>query len=279
MKIDMTSLTHTKPGTLDFNFLQQLRYRLGPIYGSEDLCVLLYSLVKRQKPRVVVELGTGFGVTTAWIAAAMTENGFGTIYTVDNGTHFESSRQRNKFDQLDGMLTSLAPISHAHSFFAEVFERAGVAQCVRSIEHDIDLVNLAWLDAEINKDHENQPIDVVFSDFNHSVQTICQILASFLPRMADNASIFIDSASTKMVSYYMLEHLMKMLENNKVPIEILAMASDTAQKEQLARILQTSVFKLTHLIERQERAQNSTAWLSVSRASLLPAGAIMVGLQ
>lgn len=265
--------------TLNFNFLQKLRYKLGPIYGSDDLCVLLYSLVKRQKPRVVVELGTGFGVTTAWIAAAMAENGFGTIYTVDNGANFENARTRHKFDRLDGVLAPLSSMMNAQGFFAEIFKCAGVSQHVRTIERSIDLANLAWLDAEINKDTEHALIDVVFSDFNHSVQTICRILASFLPRMADNASIFIDSASTKMVSYYMLEHLMKMLDNNKVPIEVLEMASSTAQREQLANILHTSVFKLTHLIERQERAQNSTAWLSITRPSLLPAGATMVGLQ
>jgi predicted O-methyltransferase YrrM len=275
----MNTFIETEFSALNFNFLQQLRYKLGPIYGSEDLCVLLYSLVKRQKPRVVVELGTGFGVTTAWIAAAMAENGFGAVYTVDNGANFEGARTRHKFDLLDGELAPLSSIPDAQGFFAEVFRCAGVSRHVRMIERDIDLTSLEWLDAEFNKDNEHALIDVVFSDFNHSVQTICQILASFLPRMAGNASIFIDSASTKMVSYYMLEHLVKMLENNKVPIEVLDMASSAGQRERLANILNTSIFKLTHLIERQERAQNSTAWLSITRPSLLPAGAMMVGLQ
>lgn len=40
--------------------LSSLRESMGWVYGSEDLCVLLYSLVKRTRPRIVVELGTGF---------------------------------------------------------------------------------------------------------------------------------------------------------------------------------------------------------------------------
>ncbi|MNT61209.1 hypothetical protein D3C72_1988360 [compost metagenome] len=47
--------------------LSSLRESMGWAYGSEDLCVLLYSLVKRTRPRIVVELGTGFGVTAAWL--------------------------------------------------------------------------------------------------------------------------------------------------------------------------------------------------------------------
>jgi hypothetical protein len=264
---------------MNFNFLQQLRYKLGPIYGSEDLCVLLYSLVKRQKPRVVVELGTGFGVTTAWIAAAMAENGFGTIYTVDNGACFGADRVRHKLDRLEGGLAPLSDALSAQEFYARIFECAGVARHVRAIEGNIELTDLGWLDAHVDPDGKGIPIDVLFSDFKHSVQIICQILASFLPRMAGNASIFIDSASTKMVSYYMLEHLMKMLDNKLVPVEVLDMASSAAQREQLLRILQNSVFRLTHLIEHQQRAQNSTAWLSMTRPSLVPAGATMVGLQ
>ncbi|MGH8464550.1 MAG: hypothetical protein ACRER5_10420, partial [Pseudomonas sp.] len=70
--------------------LSSLRESMGWVYGSEDLCVLLYSLVKRMRPRTVVELGTGFGVTAAWMAGALRENGGGVIHTYDNGSHFSS---------------------------------------------------------------------------------------------------------------------------------------------------------------------------------------------
>ncbi|CAE6698840.1 hypothetical protein CFBP6600_03740 [Xanthomonas arboricola pv. corylina] len=62
--------------------LLRIREEIGWLYGSEDLCVLLYSLVKREKPAVVVELGTGLGVSTAWMAAAMKETGKGTLQVI-----------------------------------------------------------------------------------------------------------------------------------------------------------------------------------------------------
>lgn len=258
---------------IDFGFLQALRYKIGPIFGSEDLCVLLYSLVKREKPRVVVELGTGFGVTTAWIAAAMAENGYGTIYTVDNGAGFSASRVRHKFDQFDGVLRPLAGVAAAEDFFATAFQLAGVSNHVRTIKRDIDLVNLQWLDEEIEKDHETTLVDFVFSDFDHSVPAICRLLAAFLPRLTDNASLFIDSASTKMISYYMLEYLMDLLSKNKIPAELLAMANDDAERTRLTQVLSNSVIRLIHLVEHHDRAQNSTAWIKITRPSLLPAGA------
>ncbi len=57
--------------------LLALHNEIGLIYGGEDLAVLLYSLAKRECPKRVVELGTGLGVSSFWIAHALRENGFG----------------------------------------------------------------------------------------------------------------------------------------------------------------------------------------------------------
>jgi hypothetical protein len=87
--------------------LLKLREDLGPIYGSEDLCVLLYSLARRDKPRSIVEIGTGLGVCTCWIANALRENGFGRILSTDDGRDFDSIRSvraaaRDLMAHLDG---------------------------------------------------------------------------------------------------------------------------------------------------------------------------------
>jgi len=84
--------------------LSSLRESMGWVYGSEDLCVLLYSLVKRMRPRIVVELGTGFGVTAAWMAGALRENGSGVIHTYDNGSHFSSEPGIRFVEGLQGPL-------------------------------------------------------------------------------------------------------------------------------------------------------------------------------
>ncbi|UUZ54623.1 class I SAM-dependent methyltransferase [Massilia sp. H-1] len=133
----------------NFEFLQAMRDQLGPMYGSEDLCVLLYSLVKREKPRVVVELGTGMGVSTAWIAAAMAENGGGTIYTVDNGGHFARSYEIGRVAALNGPLEVLSGCTTLPDFLAKTFERSGGAAHVKCIEREIDLQDRRWLDEAI----------------------------------------------------------------------------------------------------------------------------------
>ncbi len=48
--------------------LLDLRNRIGGIYGSEDICMLLYSLIRRERPKNVVEIGAGLGVSAFWMA-------------------------------------------------------------------------------------------------------------------------------------------------------------------------------------------------------------------
>ena len=48
--------------------LPELRNRIGGYYGSEDLAVLFYALIRRERPLNIVELGSGLGVTLFWMA-------------------------------------------------------------------------------------------------------------------------------------------------------------------------------------------------------------------
>jgi hypothetical protein len=260
----------------NFQYLLDLRHAIGPNYGSEDLCIFLFSLVKREKPKYVVELGTGLGVTTAWIAAAMCENGYGTVVTVDNGAHFsEASRLEERF-ALPPSLEDLAGLDY-DKLLAKIFERSGVAAHVKIVRRDIDLMDMRWLDQSVGPSEDGNgaaPIDIVFSDFNHSAATVARIVGAFLPRLASVGSILIDSASTHLMSYYLLEHLCALLQRGKVPKEILDQVTDTNLRQRLFDHVANSEFHLMHLVEKQDRAQNSTAWLRVERASLVPPLAI-----
>ena len=51
--------------------------RVGPVYGTEDFGIYLYSVIKMIKPQNVVELGTGLGATMLWSAQALLENNTG----------------------------------------------------------------------------------------------------------------------------------------------------------------------------------------------------------
>src|SRR6266436_5037040 len=90
--IDGSSHTRVLRGSVmndSFALLKEYANRFGTFYGTEDFCIFLYGLAKMQRPKVILELGTGFGVTTFWLARAVVENGEGHIWTVDNGSHWQ----------------------------------------------------------------------------------------------------------------------------------------------------------------------------------------------
>ncbi|QKY12025.1 class I SAM-dependent methyltransferase [Janthinobacterium lividum] len=266
--------------TVNFDFLMEFRSKIGPNYGSEDLCMLLYSIVKREKPAVVVELGTGLGVTTAWIAAAMKENGFGKIYSVDNGEHYAPASKPWWKTQFRNRLEPLVAIPDYARFIDSVFAHANVAEHVKFIYGDIDLENLGWLDSVMKADSPDASapsvplIDIVFADYNHSPTNTAKIIASFLPCMTPVSSIFIDSASTHYPSYLMLERIVQLFDQGRVPVQMLDHLRQAESREKLSKVVAASNFKLMHLVEKQNRAQNSTAWLRIEPTSLLPALAI-----
>jgi len=275
----MTDLADVKNLTAANNFdvLLELRNKLGPVYGSEDLCVLLYSIIKREKPEIVVELGTGLGVTTAWIAAAMKENGRGKIYTFDNGKSFDFLLGKAVFENMTGPLAQLAECDTFDHFLETMFDVSGVSQFAKSCHAEFDLSDLSWLDKHLQQHTDGNtspPIDILFSDYNHSASNTAKIIGTFLPRMSEVSSIFIDSASTNMTSYLMLEQLTQMFNSGRVPKELLEHLGEPESQAKLTSVVTSSTFRLMHLVERQVRAQNSTAWLRTEKASLLPALAL-----
>lgn len=253
---------------LDLSKLLLLREVLGPLYGSEDLCVLLYSLVRREKPQTIVELGTGLGVSTLWMAQAMRENGNGHIFTIDDGQHsppLMTFLRQNK----ERLQPIVQPDGLAYpDYLQQLIGNCGLAdqvtyRCATASPNADDMLPPEACD------FGPHPIDLLFSDFDHSPETIMDILAFFLPRMAECASIFIDSASTRLSSFLMLERLVAQLNKGKVPHGFLTVKSGP-QREALVRIVAQRQFRLTHLIERKNRSQNSTAWLRIEPSDWRP---------
>jgi predicted O-methyltransferase YrrM len=83
--------------------LKHFTDKVGPIYGTEDFAIYLYSITKMFKPNVVVELGTGFGTTTLWSALALQENQKGKIYTVDDGSEWLELHKKIFFSKQTGL--------------------------------------------------------------------------------------------------------------------------------------------------------------------------------
>lgn len=242
-----------------------LREVLGRIHGSDEICLLLYSMIKRDKPRVVVELGTGLGVTTAWIAAALRENQAGRIHTYDNGDHYRQEGVQRFISQMDGALAPLAKLA-GNAPFAEFIETLLTLGDVRP---EVDF-HEAWIERErVLGDIGGAPIDFVFSDFNHSPEAIQHIVGGFLPLMAPTSSIFIDSAPTHLPSFHALSQLVGILQSGRVPQSIRRMLAP-GELDAAMHIVTTSRFTLQHLVENSNRAQNSTAWLRIEPVDTLP---------
>jgi predicted O-methyltransferase YrrM len=258
------------------NDLLAIREQLGPVYGSEDLCMLLYNMVRREQPQVVVELGTGLGVTTAWVAAALKELGSGRIYTFDNGSHFQDASVKAFLSQLSGELSDLARLSEKAPYedcMAWIFDRIGVADRVKLVKGEIDFHAHA-----VETVAQGQKIDLLFSDFNHAPKTIIPLLGGYLPHMNTTSAIYIDSASTLLPSYWMLENLVRMLNEKRVPAALRQGLEDD-QLTALQHLVDTCSFQLVHLVEKAPRSQNSTAWLRIYPDDLFPAHATHVRFQ
>lgn len=250
--------------------LLRIREEIGWLYGSEDLCVLLYSLVKREKPAVVVELGTGLGVSTAWMAAAMKEMGKGTLHTYDNGSHYISEPSQKFLSGLTEPLASFARLEEGldgfNAFIHSLMKWVGVEEHVVIHRDDISMKKV------VSDDAFQAGVDMVFSDFNHSPESIQALLSAFLPVMRETSSVFIDSASTHRLSYLALERIVEHLNQGRLPAG-LAKGLNEDQIQHVEGKVRRSSFRLMHLIETHDRAQNSTAWLRIEPIDIQAAGA------
>jgi len=250
--------------------LLALREELGPTYGSEDLSVVLYGLARQRRPERVLELGTGCGVTTSWIAHALSENGLGHIWTIDDGSQWPDHLEKRAFlfEQLAKRLENpnLAKPQSVAEFFPALTQDLDLQSHATLIMEHLDLskglVNPKW-------PFMDKPLDWVFSDVRHSPDDIYMILAQFLPLLAQAGSIFIDSAPTLLSSYLVLERLMDQLNSARVPDRLLDFCRDE-HRETVLSLVQRRRFLLTHLVERKDRSQNSTAWINIEPLDYTP---------
>ena len=245
--------------------LLSIRDVLGPYYGSEDLSVLLYAIVRREKPSNVVELGTGLGVSTAWIARALKENNAGSILTVDDGSHFGPLSRSGRLGKVLSTHPALAELAGSandyEQFLNALFAFCGVEERVKRQPVRFNLIGRKT-DEPRYRLTTDVPIDMLFSDFNHSPQTIIAVLREFIPAMADTSSIFVDSASSHLPSYNLLEEFVVAFNRRELPQLLLDSLSVDEQKK-LGEFVSGHRFRLIHLYERRLRSQNSTAWIRI----------------
>lgn len=86
---------------------QRLLDHLGERYDAQGYRLMLYLLVRKYRPAVVVETGVAQGLSSAFILSAMLENGMGHLYSIDlparmAGQNTESKQSDPMFKLSDG---------------------------------------------------------------------------------------------------------------------------------------------------------------------------------
>ena len=181
------------------------------------------------------------------------ENGAGHVWTVDDGRHWPAI--------LNAKPDVLLP-EERHDRFEDYFSYLTSAFALEQ--------QVTWLGQAMPPfPCPGEPIDLLFSDFQHGPDEILDILAFYLPRLAEAGSLFIDSASTHYASYGMLEMLVPLLEAGKIPARLWD-RMESPYREPTLQWVQRRSFQLVHLVEAKQRAQNSTAWLRFWPADLRP---------
>ncbi len=236
---------------------------LGAGYGTENLCLFLHSLVRMHRPATIVELGTGFGASALSMALAARMNGRGQVWTVDGhqeieNLHFRLGQNRERLESTRWAGLATMPASEVLS---EVSRRLRLEDRLTVIKRTMSLDVPGHFDDYPFAD----PVDLLFSDFNHGPRDVLRILQEFMPRMAPSSSIFIDSASTAWSSYLLLERIVDQFNAGHVP----AVLQEGCRTDLGARIRNTRVV-LVHLTRSENRVQNSTAWLKFEPIDLQP---------
>ncbi len=252
--------------------LMEMRNRIGYVYGSEDAAMLLYSLVRREQPLNVVELGAGLGVSAAWMGQALKELEKGQIWTLDDGSHWED---RSKLNLFLGQLLQVPPfdrIAEAEldyaTYMRRMIEVTGLSRQVTFLHDRLELSSEEGFYAK-KYGFLARPIDMLFVDINRTPDVIIDTLFMFLPHLNEGASIFIDSASSSLASYLFLEKLIDQLNHAKVPRRFLA-GQNAERRRMLIELVSQRRFTLMHMVERLKREQNSMAWIRVEPNDYVP---------
>lgn len=235
---------------------------VGELYGTENFCHFLYSLIRMDRPAAVVELGCGGGATALMAGKALRENGHGHLWTIDNGSDWSSDVIR---ESCQAALAPAPPDESYADFIARLVDGVGLGDVLSLV--DVTLDGISFFDP-------GRKIDMLFSDATPShAEGSLAVLRYYLPRMSDYSSIFIDRAGTINHSWLLLRYVVQCLQQGRIPAHL---ADGLADEEHAAleRLVRRSQIQLINLTEtrhdKQNAGQNSRAWIKIQPEDYVP---------
>ena len=256
-----------------FSVLRRYTNIFGDAYGTDEFSLFLYSLVRMECPLNLLELGTGYGVSALWIALALDESGEGHLCSIDDGRQYaeaimDRAMMRNALSELSEHGAILEGEFGYHDYLRQIAEYLGVSDRVSFVSATLDdknlLNTLRSCTAVLDK-----PLDLVFSDYASSARGLYYLLGGLLPYMGERASIFLDSVSTQFETYLALERLVGQLNERSLPLTV-ARHHSPDHCFRLRRMLESHELRLSHIVDRKHREQNSRAWIRIEPIDLIP---------
>lgn len=235
---------------------------VAEVYGTENFCQLFHSLIRMDRPGVVVELGCGGAATALMAAQALCANRHGHLWTVDNGSDWQDDFIRTTCLGAAGLAGE--DLSYA-GFVRALCGQFGVAERLSLVEMDLDGTDF------FDPGHR---IDMLFADATPSHAEGCiAILKYYLPRMNGYSSIFIDRAGTINHAWLVLRYVVDCFRAGKLPRSLVD-GCDEADVRAMERLVASSEIQLINLTETKHnkptRMQNSRAWIKIQPLDHLP---------
>lgn len=165
---------------------------VGEVYNTTGFAFYFYGLMKMIKPKLILELGTGYGATSFFAAHACKENAYGKVITYDDGSDWEE------------------PLDY-DSYINKKIVDLQISEYIDFRKEKVDLINI---DKKLISLEE---VSVIFNDVNVQPVYFFSLLAFLLPRTNKESYLIIDRAATFWPTYCALELTINNLNYGKIP--------------------------------------------------------------
>jgi len=219
--------------------------KLSELYGTENFNYFIYSLIKMDKPKTVIELGSGLGTTTLMMAQALKENKIGVLHTIDDGSDWNVLK---KFINED---------KDYHEFIDNLLNRYKVNSYVKYYKQNIN--EKSFFDCK--------NIDLIFFDcWEAGAKGCVNLIKNYLPKMSRYSHMFFDRSSTIHHAFLVLEQIIQYLQRGKIP-DIIKQGLTKKEITDLEEFIDSSKFTLIHLNDnkhdKKNSLQNSRSWIKI----------------